>query len=210
MRWAVAVAAAASLVVVPAASAKSLEKVVAVGAGGASLELGGLDWNGLYGLPARLAPKGRFVLVYPLMEQGIPAEPGRYYSDLHVACFSWNRHVSGSCYSAQALVATRLADLPTLTRPPALLKMLVIRGQRKPARSIGERKPIRSNGAVAIELAFNRPDLAQPSAVRPAGCWAARAKWSGPNATDRPSRFWTCATGIWSAGKFYPTGPLLF
>jgi hypothetical protein len=199
--WVGVLALAASLVAGSAASAKSLQKVVAVGAGGASLELTGLDENGLYGSPARTAPTGRFVLLYPLMEEDVPAQPGRYYPDLKVACYSWNRHVPGSCYEAKALAGTGLADLPTLTKPPALLTRLVIRGLKM---------PIPSNGVVAVELAFNRPTLAQPSARRPRGCTAARARWSGPQAAARPSRFWTCSTGVWSTGKLYPTGPLMF
>ena len=201
MRWSLLLMAAAALLAVSAASAKTLQKVVAVGAGGASLELTGINEVDLYGSPARVAPTSRFVLLYPLMEEDVPAQPGRYYPDLHVACFSWNRHVVGRCYTADKLGDGALADLPTLRTPPALVRSLVIHGLKM---------PVRSNGIVAIELAFNRPALTQPAPSRPKGCSAARARWSGPQAAARPTRFWTCSTGIWSAGKLYPTGPLMF
>ena len=97
--WLVALA-AAGLVVAPSASAKTLKKIVVVGANGTSTEITGLDFGDWANSPARVAPKGPFVLVYPLMEGDIVAQPGRYYPAFHALCFSWDRRFAGRCYSA--------------------------------------------------------------------------------------------------------------
>jgi hypothetical protein len=198
MRGAIGVAAAAALLSVTAASAKELTRVVAVGANGSSIEVTGLDWDALRVTPGG-QPTGGYVLVYPLMERGVPAQPGRFYPSTGAACFSWDRSVPGSCYQPDGGLASRLAQLAAIDGPPTILSRLTVAGRR--AR-------LNSNGAVAIELALQRAALSRPVPRRPLNCVAVRASWVGPASVRRPTRLWSCRTGLWAAGRSYPVGPL--
>jgi hypothetical protein len=103
---------------------------------------------------------------------------------------------------ASAKLEVLLTGVAPLTAPPAILKRIVVSGR------LGS---VQTNAGVAIELAFNRPEVARPMSKRPKrNCSQIRAQWSGPEAAHRPSRFWACAKGLWAAGKLFPTGPLLF
>ena|SRR5215218_969862 len=199
MRIVVAVAVAAALLTVPTAAAKTLTKIVAVGAGGASLELRGVDWSSLSMSPVDVAPSGNFVLLYPLMERNVPAAPGRFYPGSGIACFSWDRTILGACGRLADQLATRLVGLPALRGGPTVLRSLVV--GRTAAR-------LQSGGAVAIELAFNRPQLSHRAPKRPTNCVAFRATWIGPNAATRPTRFWSCLGGLWTGGRIYPVASL--
>jgi hypothetical protein len=199
MRVVLALTVAAALLAVPSANAKTLTKVVAVGAGGTSVELRGLGWESLQTSPVDTPPSGGFVLLYPLMEKGIPARPGRFFPDSDVACFSWNRTVVGTCGRLADAVATRLAGLPVLIGEPTVLRSVIV-GQRPGI--------VESNGAVAIELAFNRPQLSRPAPKRPTNCLVLRATWVGAQASTRPTRFRSCGVGLWSRGRLYPAAPL--
>src|SRR5215217_4259419 len=161
MRPAVALAVAAALLAVPTAGAKTLTKIVAVGAGGAYIELRGLDWPSLDITPTDVAPSGDYVLLYPLMDRNVPARPGRFYPASGLACFSWDRTVLGTCGRLADGLATRLAGVPAVRGEPTLLRSLV-RG-RAPA-------GVLSSGAIAIELAFNRPQLSRRAPKRPKNC----------------------------------------
>jgi hypothetical protein len=205
MRWWGAALGIACLVAVPAASAKQLTKVVAVGAGGSTV-LEGLTWNALrpsVWQPDHAAPPtGTFVLIYPVMERDLPAQPGRYYPAAHTVCYSWDRAVAGECFPATPKLESALTGLGPLAAPPAILTRLVVSGR------LGS---VQTNAGVAIELAFNRPDAARPMAKRPKrNCSEIRARWTGPESAHRPSRFWACTKGLWAAGKLYPAGKLLF
>jgi hypothetical protein len=200
MRSVAATVVVAALIATPTASAKILTKVVGIGAGGASVELTGLDWGALRMGNLDAPPSGRFVLVYPLMERGVPAQPGRFYPETGAACFSWNRAAVGECWRVSAELATRLSVLPAIVGEPTILSTL---------RFSGRPGLLTSNGAVAIELAFGRSGIARPLRKRPLGCWPARASWTGPDAPLRPDRFWACRSGIWTAGKLYPVGGVL-
>jgi len=198
VRWALATITAAALLAVPAASAKTLTKVVALGAGGMAVELHGLGWDALQ-TTSGAAPAGGYVLVYPLMERGIPARPGRFYPVTGTACFSWDRSALGTCGSISDDVARAVADLPLLDGAPTILDGLTVAGRAG---------RINSNGAVAIELAFARTRAAKAMAKRPSNCLAFAARWTGSEAALRPKRFWSCSAGLWAAGKLYPVGPL--
>jgi hypothetical protein len=200
MRWLLPVCAAACLIATPVGSGKSLEKIVAVGAHGASTEITGLDFGAWAESPARVSPKGRFVLLYPLMDGNVPAMPGRYYPSLHVICFSADRLFAGRCYWPPAPLESGLTGIPTVARPPAIVKRLFVGGKKRNDWS---------SGAIAIELAFNRPALAK-AAPRPHHCRAVRVVWRGSAAASRPTRLLACSSGIWAAGKLYPAGPLYF
>ena len=198
MRWCLALASAICLFAVPAAGAKTLTKIVIVGARGTSVELTGLRPDDWASSPARVAPRGAYLLVYTLFDQDIAGQPGRYYADQHALCFSWDRRYAGRCYTAPAVFEQGVVAMPALSKQLPYVRKIWVAGKRKNNWS---------NGAISIELAFNRPSLAQPLATRPQKCRAVRASWS---AAGRPSHFWACAAGIWAAGKLYPSGRLLF
>lgn len=198
MRAALATTLAAALISVPAAPAKVLTKIVAVGAGGVSVELHGLGWAALQTTPST-APAGGYVLIYPLMERGIPARPGRFYPTTGTGCFSWDRSTLGTCGSIGEDFARRLAGLPLFDGEPTILTGLTVAGRAG---------RVNSNGAVAIELAFARTRIAKAMAKRPANCLAIAARWTGDDAALRPRRFWSCPAGLWAAGKLYPAAPL--
>jgi hypothetical protein len=199
MRVALALVVATAFVAVPGAVAKTLTKIVAVGSGGAYVELRGLDWSSLQTSAADVAPSGGFILLYPLMERGVPAQPARFFPASGIACFSWDRTVLGTCGHIADDIAAQVAALPTLPGEPTVLKSLVV--GRTSAR-------LQSNGAVAIELAFNRPQLSRSAPRRPANCVTLRATWLGAEASARPTRFWSCKGGLWSRGRIYPVAPL--
>jgi hypothetical protein len=195
MRWAIALAVSVGLLAIPAASAKTLTRVVGVGKGGVSVTVRGVDWSALRVAPVTAAPPGRYVLLYPLMESGVPAEPARYYPAEHVACYSWDRKVAGECWRVADSLGTGLASLPLLDGPPTILTRLVV---------VHRSRNLESNGAVAIELAFARRDHARAAKKRPKACIQMRAKWTGADADRRPTRFWSCSAGLWAGKKLYP------
>lgn len=199
MRWAVALAVVAGLLAVPAASAKMLTMVVAVGADDVSVELQGFDWSALRTTPVTLEPEGGYALVYPLMERGVPAQPGRYYPAAQIACYSWNRAVPGERWRVAETLAARLPGVRLFQGTPTILASLVVSGRRV---------TLASNGAVAIELAFARRECARSVKKRSKQCIEIRAVWTGPNASLRPKRFWACPNGVWVANKLYPARSL--
>lgn len=140
------------------------------------------------------------MLLYPLMERGIPAQPGRFFPAEHVACYSWDRSVAGDCWGVADGLATRISQLPLLVGPPTILTSLTVAGKSG---------NLKSNGAVAIELAFARRDLVRSAKKHSKRCVPLSATWTGSAAAMRPTRFLSCAKGLWAAGKLYPAGPLL-
>jgi hypothetical protein len=200
MRAAAATATLVALLTVPAASAKTLTRVVALGAGGTSVTLRGLDWSALRVADAVVPKDNRYLLLYPLMERGIPAQPGRFFPAEHVACYSWNRSVAGDCWTLADSLTARLSRLPLLTGPPTVLRSLTVAGRSG---------NLNSNGAVAIELALARRDLMRPAKSHSKPCVGMSATWTGSDGALRPTHFLSCPKGLWAAGKLYPAGPLL-
>jgi len=192
-----ALALSTCLLAAPAAQAKSLTKIVVVGSKGTTAELTGFRLEDWASSPARVAPKGSFLLVYPVIDQDIVAQPGRYYAEQHALCFSWDRRYAGRCYWAPTRFESNVSQFSLLAKPLPFIKRISVEGKAKNDWS---------NGAVAIELAFNRASLARV-AERPRKCSAVRVRWS---AAGRPNRFWACRDAIWAAGKLYPSGRLLF
>ena len=85
-----ATAIAAALLAVPAAGAKTLTKLLAVGAGGTYVEVRGINWTSLNTTPTSATPADGFVLLYPLMERGVPAMPvGRFVPAGATSGFNW-------------------------------------------------------------------------------------------------------------------------
>ena len=90
------------------------------------------------------------MLLYPLVNGGLPTKPGRYFPKVRVACFSWNRAMLGECVRLRRAAVDRLAraaKLPRLRTDPTILDDLEMGGVER---------ELQSNGAVALELAFNR------------------------------------------------------
>jgi hypothetical protein len=188
-----------SLWLVSAASAKEFTKLVVVGAQGKSMDLTGNElapWNAVGPKPELLAPTGSYLLLYPLMDKALPMRPGRYFPDERIACFSWARGELGECGHVSEDFAFRLGAaraLPRFAAESTILSRFVLNGQNH---------TLTSNGAVALELAFNTWRRAKP-APRPKYCTAATVAWTGPGAASRVTSFCVAMTGIWSAGRIY-------
>jgi hypothetical protein len=203
--WAAVVAVAAALVLFPSsASAKQVTKFLVVGANGRSLSLGG-GWS-LYqqfrppNSATAAIPTGRYLRLYPLMENGLPMEPARYYPDARVACWSWSLALSG-CSTVQQLPGTwsRTRVLTSFAAEPTTLKSLSHGGTSYPVPSIG---------SAAIELALLRTSLARPAPhIR---CpWGLTASWEGPAAAARPRSLCLRTDGLSARGRLYPISPAI-
>jgi hypothetical protein len=200
MRWLLLVVSLiAALAAASVAEAKQFTKLVAVGDHGRSVAFQGQQFAPWNLAPSRIdvLPTGHFILLYPMFDRAVVGEPGRYYPEQRIACFSWNRAVVGDCSAATAETAAQLdtAGVPQFTREPTILSRLWV---------LGRERHLDSNGAVAIELAFNRWRLALRRPRRPADCYPVRATWSGPAAATRPSRFCLAIRGVWWRGRLYP------
>ena len=203
-RWAAVVVAAALVLFPSAASAKQVTKFLVVGANGRSVSLGS-GWSLYQQLhPADAAPaatpSGPYLLFYPLMENGVPIEPARYYPDAQVACWSWTLALN-ECFVVQQLPATwsRTGVLTSFSAEPTTLKSL----------SHGVSSyTVPSNGSVAIELALRRTSLARR--VPPSGClWRLTATWQGPASATRPRSLCLRAKGLSARGRLYPISPAI-
>jgi len=203
MTWRCFLAAAAIVLLLPAsASAKQVTKVLVIGADGRSVNLGS-GWL-LYGQirppngTATAAPSGSYLLPYPLMESGLPMEPGRYYPASHVGCWSWSLALDG-CISVERLPSTwsRTRGLRSFSVEPTTLRTLS---------HAGARYTVPSNGSVAIDLALLRARLARPAPR--AGCtWSFDAEWQGPAASTRPRSLCLRIHGVSAGGGLYPMSP---
>ena len=198
-RW-VLVAALVTMLLPAAASAKGVTQVLVVGANGRTVYLGG-GWS-LYGdlRPQQntsvAQPNGRYVLLYPLMEKGLPMEPGRYYPSAHVACWAWSPKDLSDC--------SAVARLPsTWTRTRGLTTFV---SEQTTLRSLGWQDmhyTVPSNYSVAIELALLRTHGTRPAPTVPCR-WRLHAQWQGPAAASRPSSLCLRRNGVSAGGRLYP------
>jgi hypothetical protein len=71
----------AALTVVSAADAKQFVKLIAFGDGGTWTELHGTRYSPYVGVFRRVEerPTGSYLLVYPVLDRGLVAQPGRYF-----------------------------------------------------------------------------------------------------------------------------------
>jgi hypothetical protein len=193
------VVALVSMFLPAAASAKEVTKVLVVGANGRTVDLGS-GWSVLADLRPEGAtpaaqPSGKYFLVYPLMEQGVPMQPGRYYPGAGVACWSWGRDV-GDCFAVARLPETwpRTRRLTSFASEQTGLRSL---------RHEGARYTVRSNDSVAIELALSRTHAARR--VPASACaWWLHARWKGPQAATRPTSLCLRSNGVSAGGRLYP------
>jgi hypothetical protein len=141
------------------------------------------------------AAHGSYVLVYPMLPEGLPAQPGRYYPDSGAACFSWSGRL-GPCARVEKALARRLDALGLAGFAGATTTIAGYSDDGVP-------QSVPSNVAVALELALNRTRLARPAA-RPAACPVLYAvRWRGPEAARRPTRLCLSARGLWAGGRMY-------
>jgi hypothetical protein len=195
------VLAALVVVLLPvAASAKEVTKVLVVGANGRSANLGS-GWSLLDDLrPESLAhpvsaPHGSYLLVYPLMEEGLPMEPGRYYPTTGVACWSWSSGI-GDCF--------RIARLPrTWERIRSLTRFVSEQTRLRRLTHQGARYTVPSNYSVAIELALLRTQAVRRSPTSTCR-WRMRARWQGPGAASEPTSLCLRGDGVSTRGRLYP------
>lgn len=189
------------LVLVPAAGAKRLTRLVIVGADGRSVELIGEEQLAPWRWSDRVAtaPTDGYLLLYPLFDARWAGQPARYYPSQRIACFSWNRSAVGECRRIPEAAAARLAPATSLSRfvgESTTLAQLELGGSVR---------RLESNEAVAIELVLNRPRLARPATRPPTGGYSvARAEWRGPDASSRPASFLWTSAGAWLDGRLYP------
>lgn len=197
--WVLVVALAAMLLPA-AASAKDVTRVLVVGANGRTVNLGG-GWS-LYGhlRPEHGAfvsqPKGPFLLLYPLMEEGLPMEPGRYYPSARVACWAWSATGVSDCFAV-----TRLPNTWTRTR-----RLTSFASEQTRLRSLtwkGVHYTVPSNQSVAIELALLRTHAARPAPASPCR-WRLHARWQGPAVATRPTSLCLRRNGVSTGGRLYP------
>jgi hypothetical protein len=200
MIWrSVLVVALVAMLLPAAASAKAVTKVLVVGANGRSANLGS-GWSLYDGLRPESStpvsrPHGSYLLLYPLMEEGLPMEPGRYYPTAGVACWSWSAPISD---------CSRIAGLPkTWERTRSLTWFASEQTRLRSLTHQGARYPLPSNDSVAIELALLRAQAARP-ASRSSCAWRLRARWQGPAAANLPTSLCLRRNGVSTGGRLYP------
>ncbi|MFL5960309.1 MAG: hypothetical protein ACJ75G_08615 [Gaiellaceae bacterium] len=197
-RW-LPVAALVVLLLPAAASAKGVTEVLVVGANGRTVNLGG-GWP----LYEDLRPQGTFVqqptgtylLLYPLMEAGLPMEPGRYYPSARVACWSWSAKDVSDCFAV-----ARLPD--TWTRTSRLTAFASEQPRLRSLRWEDMHYTVPSNTSVAVELALARTHAARAAPASPCG-WRLHARWQGPAAATRPTSLCLRRKGLSAGGRLYP------
>jgi hypothetical protein len=197
--WVLVVALAAMLLPA-AASAKDVTQVLVVGANGRTVNLGS-GWS-LYGdlRPEHgtfvSQPKGAYLLLYPLMEEGLPMEPGRYYPSAHVACWAWSVKEVSDCFA--------VAHLPdTWTRTRRLTSFAAEQTRLRSLTWKGAHYTVPSNQSVAIELALLRTHATRRAPASPCP-WRLHARWQGPAAATRPISLCLRRNGVSTGGRLYP------
>ncbi len=149
-------------------------------------------------LEPRPAPAGGYMLVYPLMERGIPARPGRWYPAAGVLCSGWRSGIEAGCGPVPLELASRLAG----ERVIGLFRVEPTTITRLTRRGVAQAVP--GNVSVAVQRAFNQFASARPARA-PSDCVMFRAAWRGPLASGRPDGFCVApAGGVYAGGRAYP------
>jgi hypothetical protein len=187
-----------ALVCVPAAAAKQITAIVVIGPSGQQHVklltplVTALQDFGV--APKRARPSGRYLLVYPLMENGIPMRPDRWYPSVGVLCSGWRTGVEAGCTSASQLRVWLAKGTATGLFEGALTHLSTLTRE-------GTRLLPYGNEAVAIEMAL---DQVGRKATPPDHCVSFAARWTGPKASIQPTSFCVSpAGGVYADGKQY-------
>lgn len=195
-----------AVVFVPAAGAKLGNVVVLVGADGRSFVqplVPGM-WSALGKLePGTPTPRAGYLLAYPMLREGLPARPGRWYPQLRIYCSGWRSGIEAGCGRMPDGVARGLAGrrgVSPFYREPTTLARLT---------RAGVPLPVAGNYAAAIELAFAMRPAKRPAPPwRPWRCTAFRAEWRGPAERTRSTGFCISrAGGLYAGGTVFPLAP---
>jgi hypothetical protein len=192
--------AALALVSVPSAAAGgAFERIVGVGANGASLAISlnqtGARSDAALSGTAIAVPRGGYVRVYPFIG-GLPAIPGRYYTASHVLCLNWHEPVS-NCSRLAANGVTLLSPFVSLPlRHLAPTAPVAVRYHSRLLRY--------ANGNIfaALELALERPPLARTA--RPPEAIRLRVSWRGPTAFRLPTDLFLTPAGVYTSRRLFP------
>jgi hypothetical protein len=199
-RLPVTVLVALALVSVPSASAGgAFERIVGVGANGASLaislnQIGARSDAALSGT-AVAVPRGGYVRVFPFIG-GLPAIPGRYYAASHVLCLYWHEPVS-NCSRLTANGVTLLSPFVSLPlRHLAPTAPIAVRYRSRLLRY--------ANGNIfaALELALERPALIR--SATPPEAIKLGVTWRGPRASRLPRSLFLTPTGVYTSRRLFP------
>ena len=190
----------AALVSVPGAVAGgSFERIVGVGANGASAAIK-LNQTGprsdtvLTGQGVTV-PSGGYVRVYPFIG-GLPAIPGRFYPAPHVLCLYWHEPASNCSRlgPAGARLLAPLAGLPLRHRAPTTA--VAVRYRSRLLRYAD------GNIFAALELALERH--AQARSSLPGNAIALTVGWRGPDAASRPRQLFLTPIGVYTPTRLFP------
>lgn len=195
-----AVIATVACVSVPVASAGgAFERMVGVGANGASVAIT-LDQTGprsesaLAGT-AVAVPSGGYVRVYPFTGD-LPAIPGRFYPAADVICLYWHEPAS-NCSRIGAAGTTLLAPFAGLAlRHEAPTTPGAVRYRSRLLRNAD------GNVFAALELALERSAVSRSSV--PPNAIALSVAWRGPEAARRPGRLFLTPVGVYTPGMLFP------
>jgi hypothetical protein len=183
----------------PTRAGGSLERIVAVGAGGASraIELapsGPRSESALSGSSVAV-PAGGYVRLYPMIG-GLPAMPGRFYPAASVLCLYWHEPASNCVRlgGTGSMLLRAFTRLPLRREPPTTVVAVRWRG-RLLARADG-------NVFAALELALERRP--RFGATRPHVPIALGLRWRGPRRAGRPVRILLAQDGVYWAGRLFP------
>jgi len=190
------------LVSVPSAAAGgAFERIVGVGANGASLAMSlnqtGAGSDAALSGTAAAVPRGGYVRVYPFIGD-LPAIPGRYYTTSHVLCLYWREPVSNCSRLAVNGVAllSPFASLPLRHLAPTAPVAVRYR-----SRLLGY-----ANGNIlaALELALERPALAR--SATPPDAIKLGVSWRGPRASRLPRTLFLTPMGVYTSRRLFPLG----
>jgi hypothetical protein len=212
MRRLATAATAVALLCPSAAVAKGFDRLVVVGAEGASAELrsppdladslfdGANRFN--RGHVTRTAvPRGAYVRIYPIGSFGHVGVPGRFYPRTDAVCLSWSQAGAPGqpCQRPNRTLRRALRRLAfrleKFVGPGPALRTLVVHDVRR---------SVIPNLSVAVELAFDR-SLRAAAAERPARCLPMRASWRD-DPGRRPRAFCLSPRGVYALGLLYPLG----
>jgi hypothetical protein len=191
-----------TLVCVPAAASKDGTAVLVIGPNGKALVEPFAPFTYVFenfDLVAKslAPPTAPYVLVYPVMQEGIPMRPGRRYPRAGVLCSGWRTGIEAGCTTVPKLRNWFGSGLRTgLFRGVPTQLASLTRG--------GTRLLRYGNQATAIEMSLNQIGRAAPT---PGGCVSFSARWTGPRASMQPTLF--CVSpggGVYADGKHYPLG----